>query len=425
MVGGGAALAVGQTGEWHHTGLVGDGVGDFDRIAHGIDGRVAGQAVVVDANGTPHTEFEACGRGQITLGADTDRKYDQVGGHRSGVGQDDRGVVDLSGTDSQAHIDPCPGEFGLDRPRHLGIQRGEDLVGQVDQRHLHPAVDERLGHLEADESGPEDDGRPGAAVDQSGDGVDVGNVAQHVGSGFDRRQVEPGDGRDDRGCTGAQHQDVVGLGGLGVVRSPHSDGLGLAVDAGDLVPDPHVEFERCGKGLGGVQKEIVAFGDLAGHVVRQAAVGERYVGVALEHDDLGGFVQASRPGRETHPAGDAADHKNPHALRQSSSAAAVADESWVNCAHLCASSTSPIAAAACANSPRQRRKPWLGACSQGIGPWPFHPLRRSASRPRWYPTRAKAYHSRSWSPAFASAATAAHAALDVGCNRATSRGGVP
>ena len=32
---------------------------------------------------------------------------------------------------------------------------------------------------------------------------------------------------------------------------------------------------------------------------------------------------------------------------------------------------------------RQRRKPRLGSCSHGTGPWPFQPLRRSRSRLRW------------------------------------------
>ncbi len=35
-----------------------------------------------------------------------------------------------------------------------------------------------------------------------------------------------------------------------------------------------------------------------------------------------------------------------------------------------------------------RRKPWLGPCDQGTGPWPFQPAPRRASSPRWYPTRA-------------------------------------
>ena len=32
---------------------------------------------------------------------------------------------------------------------------------------------------------------------------------------------------------------------------------------------------------------------------------------------------------------------------------------------------------------RLRRKPWLGSWDHGTGPWPFQPLRRSWSRPRW------------------------------------------
>ena len=46
--------------------------------------------------------------------------------------------------------------------------------------------------------------------------------------------------------------------------------------------------------------------------------------------------------------------------------------------------SSPIARAAERRAAaRQRRKPRLGSCSHGTGPWPFQPLRRSRSRLRW------------------------------------------
>jgi hypothetical protein len=42
-----------------------------------------------------------------------------------------------------------------------------------------------------------------------------------------------------------------------------------------------------------------------------------------------------------------------------------------------------IASAAWASTVTQRRKPRFGSCDHGTGPKPFHPLRRSASSPRW------------------------------------------
>ena len=46
------------------------------------------------------------------------------------------------------------------------------------------------------------------------------------------------------------------------------------------------------------------------------------------------------------------------------------------------SSASPMVWAARASTATQRRKPWFGSCANGTGPKPFHPLRRSLSRPR-------------------------------------------
>jgi len=43
---------------------------------------------------------------------------------------------------------------------------------------------------------------------------------------------------------------------------------------------------------------------------------------------------------------------------------------------------SPMRCAAMASAYNARRKPRFGACSQGMGPEPFQPARRNASRPR-------------------------------------------
>src|SRR5690606_4683944 len=48
-------------------------------------------------------------------------------------------------------------------------------------------------------------------------------------------------------------------------------------------------------------------GDLTADEVGQAAVRERHVRAALQHDDLGGLAQAPGPRRAAHPAGHAAD----------------------------------------------------------------------------------------------------------------------
>ena len=75
-----------------------------------------------------------------------------------------------------------------------------------------------------------------------------------------------------------------------------------------------------------------------------------------------------RPDLYRHDLGDCSA-----AGRRRAPSAAVALLSLRNCAQRSASSSSPIAAAARAERVQARRKPRLGSCSHGTGPWPFQP----------------------------------------------------
>jgi len=50
------------------------------------------------------------------------------------------------------------GELGGEERGELGVDRRQDVVGQLDQVDLQPAGGERLDRFEADESGTDDDG---------------------------------------------------------------------------------------------------------------------------------------------------------------------------------------------------------------------------------------------------------------------------
>ncbi len=53
---------------------------------------------------------------------------------------------------------PCSSEEVPDELAVLGVERRQHLVGHLDDGHLEAAVDEVLGHLEADEAAADDDG---------------------------------------------------------------------------------------------------------------------------------------------------------------------------------------------------------------------------------------------------------------------------
>ena len=112
---------------------------------------------------------------------------------------------------------------------------------------------------------------------------------------------------------------------------------------------------------------------------------------ALREADRLGRADPLRPTVERHQGQLAQDRRSRRRrpidegrwmTAQVSASAAVGSLSRRNWAHRAASSDSPIAAAAMDKLCKHRRKPWFGACDQGIGPWPFQPFRRSASRPR-------------------------------------------
>ena len=123
--------------------------------------------------------------------------------------------------------------------------------------------------------------------------VHVGDVAQHV----DPRVVRARDRRPDRFGSGAQHELVVGLAvGAPLLVVSNLDLLGVPIDADDLLPGAHVQGEALAEAFWCLQQQAVPFRDLPADVVRQPAVRERDVVVALEDDDLGRLVQPSQAG---------------------------------------------------------------------------------------------------------------------------------
>ncbi len=119
------------------------------------------------------------------------------------------------------------------------------------------------------------------------------------------------DGRDEGAGSGCEDELVVRhLVALAGVEICDGDGLGLAVDGGDLRAHAHLDAEATQEQLGLGDQELVAVLDLATKVVGQAAVGEGHVRVALEDDDLGVLVHAAGAGGGRGATGHAADDKD-------------------------------------------------------------------------------------------------------------------
>ena len=203
---------------------------------------------------------------------------------------------------------PWATSSSLHQDGQLGVERGQHLGGGLDDGDVDALAHQVLGHLQADEAGPDDDGRLGGDADVGGQAGGVLDGAQRAGALIAR------DGRPHRGGAHAQHQLVVGQDLLlARQRRAGRDRVRRPVDGDDLVVDPHVEAEPGKELLGRLQGEVVLFFDQPADEIGQAAVGERDVAGPLEHGDLGVGVKAAQAGCRRHAPGDTADDDDPSA----------------------------------------------------------------------------------------------------------------
>ena len=206
----------------------------------------------------------------------------------------------------------------MHRGDHLRVEGRHDLGGGLDQRDLHPLVDQVLGHLDTDEAATDHHRAPalGALVVEAAglgqrslhrldQGVGVLDIAQR------ERALDAGDRGADGSGAGGEHQRRVG----DLLRNPRGeiaqrDGLRLCVDRGRLGVYAHIQAEARAEAGRCLQQECRALLDDPAHVIRQAAVGEAHMPATLDDNDPCGLIQAAKSGGRGHAAGDAADDDN-------------------------------------------------------------------------------------------------------------------
>ena len=117
------------------------------------------------------------------------------------------------------------------------------------------------------------------------------------------------------GARGEQQAIVrlVRLGGGFEIAQTHR--LGGAIDGKRFGARAHVDAIACFKQRFRRDEELLAFGNGAGDVIGQAAIGEADVRSALYEHDLRGFADATQARRRRSAAGDASDDDDLHVLR--------------------------------------------------------------------------------------------------------------
>ena len=210
------------------------------------------------------------------------------------------------------HLHAMPLDVALDEARDLRVQRGQDVIGLLDEGHVEPEMDQVLRRLQTDESAA-DDHRAGHRLDQLN-----ARVVEHprqerralldplpdrpgVGHGphmEDPRQINARQGRMHRGRARRQHELVVGLGrdfaGLHVAQV---HGLLLGINRDGLAVRARINREHGAKHLFRPHQEARFLFNHAADVVGQSAVRVRDIRSAFHHDDFGFFVQPAQARR--------------------------------------------------------------------------------------------------------------------------------
>jgi hypothetical protein len=178
--------------------------------------------------------------------------------------------------------------------REVGL--GAHADGQDDEIGVEPRT--ALGH---------DRTARRVVLDPGADAPRVGNAAH----GEDAGKIDAGQRRADRPRPGRQDECVVALLALALAAQiAHAHDAPRAVDGDGLGLGVHLDVETLAEEVARRHQQLLLVGDDVADVVRQAAVGERNVGTAIEDDDLHPLVEAAQARGARSAAGDAADDEN-------------------------------------------------------------------------------------------------------------------
>ena len=109
--------------------------------------------------------------------------------------------------------------------------------------------------------------------------------------------VHAGKRRNRRLCAGGKKQFVIGFRiDLPAVQCADSDCFLCGIDRSYFLPYPHINAKAVPEALRSLQCQFFLLLDHTAHIIRQTAVGIGHIAAALDHDDLGVFIQTADAG---------------------------------------------------------------------------------------------------------------------------------
>ncbi len=128
----------------------------FNRVADGVNVGIGGPHLVVHPDAAAGTDGQSGLDRQLIVGSDADAEHHHVGAERLAASQPHGDAVarrlDGFGGVAQLERDAPVAQMLGDRRNHLGVPRGQDLIGQFDDRRGDVTVNQILRHLESDEA---------------------------------------------------------------------------------------------------------------------------------------------------------------------------------------------------------------------------------------------------------------------------------
>ena len=203
-------------------------------------------------------------------------------------------------------VHPLCTEPRMNKRRHILVKGCQQLVQHLDDRDLNAHFAEIFRQFEPDESTTRQHGAPRLFFLYKI--ADLQGIL-HCAKRKQTLGLQPGHGRTNRPCPRRKYQLVIGfLKFRARLQVSYRDSLAVPMNGDDLVMDVHINIKTAFEALGSLQSKQIAIFNNTADVIRQSAVGIRYISRPLKYNNLSGLIQPPETRRGACSSCNAADN---------------------------------------------------------------------------------------------------------------------